>query len=98
MLIVDDRVKKAEVAMDKIELDKASQEQLRRRNAQLSAILRRLNRESESVKRSGDMRKIARFNKEFVSITRELTIIRGKIGRTNRDDVVETVKKWEEKK
>jgi hypothetical protein len=53
---------------------------------------------SASVKRSGDVKKIARFNKQFFAATRDLTLIRGKIGRSNRDDVVDIIKQWKEKK
>jgi len=98
MLILDDRVNKISQAMEGIEKNTNNQKSLHLRNAQLSALIRNMNRISASVKRSGDVKKIARFNKQFFDATRELTLIRGKIGRTNRDDVVDIIKQWKEKK
>jgi hypothetical protein len=94
MLILDERVQKTEKAMDKIEQGRKDQGILHRKDAQLSALIRKMSQIAESVKRSGDIKKIARFNKQFFAATRELTLIRGKLGRSNRDDVVEIIKQW----
>lgn len=84
--------------MDTIEQGRKDQDYFHRRNSELSALIREMSRNAESVKRSGDVKKIARFNKQFFAAIRELTLIRGKIGRTDRDDVADIIKQWKEKK
>jgi hypothetical protein len=98
MLILDDRVNKTAKVMESMEKDTNNQKLLHMQNARLSKLIREMSKMSASVKRSGDVKKIARFNKQFFAATRDLTLIRGQIGRSTRDDVVDIIKQWKEKK
>lgn len=98
MLVLDERIARTGRAMEKIEEGKEEQSSLARKDAKLSAMVRRMSREAPSVQRSGDVRKIARFNKIFAAAVRDISIIRRNRGRSNRDDVVEIIKQWEEKR
>ena len=66
-------------------------------DSSLSHQLRRMNREADSVRRSGDKRKISAFNRKYVAKISRLSVIRQTTGTMDREDAVREVKKWKEK-
>lgn len=97
MLIQDEKVKRTERIMDKLN---AETEDFRRKKMEDSTIsheLRSMNRESDSVRRSGNKRRIAAFNKRYVSKMSRLATIRQTTGNMDRDDAVREVQTWKER-
>lgn len=83
--------------MRKADSQKEKEIELRFRDTQLSAEILRMNRQSGMIKRTANAEKIARFNQLFFAKIKELTDIRSKLGRTDRDEVVQLIKKWKGK-
>jgi hypothetical protein len=97
MLILNDRIQKTAKVMDKINVETSSRNSQDREDTRLSAELRRMQREGDSVKRTGNLMKIKAFNDAYFKKLSRLSVIRQKTGSMNRDDVVRETKKWKEK-
>jgi len=96
MLILSDKTKSLHRVMDKVERDVEERRRKEYQDAKLSRELRRMSRESDSIQRTGDKRKIRSFNKKYVSHLKDLSLNRQARGNTNRDEVVKQVKEWKE--
>jgi hypothetical protein len=96
MLIINERIQKTAKVMDKINDEVSIRNRQDMEDTRLSSELRRMNREGDSVRRSGDIKKIDTFNKKYVKNFSRLSIIRQNTGTTNRDEVAKEIKKWKE--
>jgi hypothetical protein len=97
MLILDDKIRRTEQVMSKLNAETEEFRRKKMEDSSLSHQLRRMNREADSVRRSGDKRKIHSFNRKYVSKMSHLATIRQTTGTMDREDAVREVKKWKEK-
>lgn len=96
MLILNERIQKTAKVMDKINDGVSERNASDREDVKLSEELRRMQREGESIKRTGNLQKIKEFNTRYFNKFSRLSILRQKTGSANRDDIVRETKKWKE--
>lgn len=75
-------------AIDKVHRENDEFRKDKQRAVQLSEELSQLGKYSASVQRSGDLKKIAKFNKLITQKTVELSVLRQtKVGNTTKSDI-----------
>ena len=93
MIIPSEKMKDVEAFMTKLDSDMGERKVTDFRIARLKNDLRMMSRNRLSVQRSKDEKRIGRFNQLFISKLAELSKLVQTHGFTNRDEVVEMVRK-----
>ena len=97
MLVLNQKNAKIERVVRDTENQKQKEIQMHCRDAQLSAEILRMNRQSGMIKRTDDVKKIAKFNQLFFAKIKELTDIRTKLGRTDKDEVIKIIREYKKR-
>jgi len=92
MIINDQNFKSLNDLLENIEIEKFKDEKQRMRIEAVRIKLQQLSREGGSVKRSGNEKRIAEFNRIFIKSLAELSRITQTTGNANRDEVAKIVR------
>lgn len=92
MLIVNEKTKRVNAFMDKVENERQERHKRAQEDAKLAGELRQMSREGDSVNRTNRIRNVRDFNTKFIGKLARLSKIRQTTGTMSRDDAARIVR------